>query len=355
MADSSKTEQPTDKKVRESNEKGSMPHSQELSAALQLAAFSLIFTWACGNALNLIAGSFKRSFSGFSSHSLDILKVKQILTAEALTFLAAALPFMLVLMAVGIGSGVLQTGFKFSPKALRFDPSRMNPMANIGKIFSTRSWVELLKSFLKIGVVSVIVYGVFKSEETKIMLLPALSLTSVVQYASFLFTTVLTKLVIFFMAFAILDFAWQKFDFMQNLKMTKQEIKDEYKQSEGDTRSKSQIRSWHKRRINTRMIASIKEATFVTVNPTHFATALKYKRGMKAPLLLAKGLDELAFRIRDEAKKYKIPVIESPKLTRDIYYNTQVGRYVPANLYKAIAKILAHIFRLERERARNAR
>ena len=355
MADSNKTEQPTDKKLKDSREKGSVAHSQELSAALQILVFSAIFTWASANALKMITGSFRRSFSGFSEHTLNVLRVKQMLFSEGMTILGALMPFLAAITLASLAAGVLQSGFSFSPKALRFDLSRLNPMSNWSKIFSGRSWVELLKSFLKIGIVGYLVYGVFMSEQSKIMSLPALSLSSVLQYASHLFTSILGRLVMFFVAFAALDFAWQKFDFLQNLKMTKQEIKDEYRQSEGDTRSKSMIRSWHKRRINTRMISAIKEATFVTVNPTHFATALKYKRGMKAPLLLAKGLDELAFRIREEAKKYNIPVIESPKLTRDIYYNTRVGRYVPANLYKAIAKILAHIFRLERERARNAR
>lgn len=351
MADPRKTEQPTQKKLREARERGDIPRSIEINSTAVLIGFLisiLVTTWPM---LKRIFTVFNNCFEvAGSSLPLTEDTVFALMRNAGLELLAALLPFFAVIVTAALLSGGLQSGFSFSGKAISLNFSKLNPITGISRLFSSRSWVELLKALFKVSIIFIILYSIFDTEKYKLVLLSGTNINEVLLYTGHLIIEVLKRILLFLVAVAIIDFIWQRYEYMTNMKMTKEEVKEELKQTEGDIKTKLMIRAWHKKRINHRMIDSVKNATFVTVNPTHYATAIRYVRGMKAPKLLAKGVDYMAKRIRMEAEKRGIPVIYNPELTRSIYFSTEVGRYIPPKLFKAVAKVLVFIYKMERER-----
>jgi flagellar biosynthetic protein FlhB len=353
MADSSKTEKPTDKKVRDAREKGQIAKSPEVSSIMQLLGFLLVMYFLSRSILGIMFGGFYSSFEAAGSGKLLTEgKIFSMLTGSGFNVLAALTPMFMILCGIALMTGALQSGFTWSGKAIRFDPGRINPIMGFGKIFSTRSWVELFKALFKITVVFVLLYNMFMTEKDKLMQLAGMDIYTITNYSAYLFMEVIKKTVFFLALVAVADYIWQNHDYMDNLKMTKEEVKEEVRQTEGDLRTKAKIKNWHKKKMRHRMMDALKDATFVTVNPTHYAVALKYERGMKAPKLLAKGADHIAKKIREEAKKLGIPVIPNPELTRAIYFSTEVNKFIPAKLFKAVAKVLVFIYRMEKDKKR---
>ena len=341
MADSSKTEKPTPKKIRESREKGQSAKSSEVSSVIQIIGFLLVVFMSSRTMLSVMIKSFYSSIEEAGSGKvLDFDRAHALLTGGAMAVFSAITPALITLLALALVSGVAQSGFSFAEKALSPNFGKINPLNGFSRLFSSRSWVELLKSIFKIGVVFAILYNVFMTEKDRIMMLSGTDVYTVLNYSAHLFTEIIKKIAVFLIALAIVDYIWQKHDFMSNLKMSKQEVKDEMKQTEGDLRTKAMIRNWHKRKIKHAMMESVKKATFVTVNPTHYAVAVKYESGMRGTKLLAKEL----------AKEYKVPIVKNAELTRSIYFSTEVGRFIPPKLFKALAKVLVFIYRMEREK-----
>jgi flagellar biosynthetic protein FlhB len=351
LADSRKTEQPTQKKLREAREKGEIPRSVEVNSTAVMVGFFIVTLVATWPMLKRITTVFNNCFEA-AGNGVPLTEdaIFALMRNAGFELIAALLPFFAVIGVVALLSGGLQSGFSFSGKAISFNLNRLNPLAGISRLFSARSWVELFKALFKVSVIFIILYSIFDAEKGKLLLLSGANLGEVMIYTGHLITEVLKKTLIFLAAIAAIDFFWQRHDYMANMKMTKEEVKEEQKQTEGDIRTKSMIRAWHKKKLSHRMMDSVKNATFVTVNPTHYATAIRYVRGMKAPKLLAKGADHMAKRIRLEAEKRGIPVIYNPELTRSIYFSTEVGRYIPPKLFKAVAKVLVFIYKMERER-----
>jgi flagellar biosynthetic protein FlhB len=351
MADSGKTEEPTHKKIHDAEEKGQIIRSPEVNSVMQLAGFAMIMFFISKSVLTMMVKSFYGSFDAVAAYRpMTQDSVTKIMNTNLIDILTALAPIFAVLAVIALLTGGVQSGFKFAAKALTFDFKKLNPVQGFSKLFSARSWVELFKALFKITVIFIILYNIFQTEKEHIMLLSGQDMYSIAAYSGKLFFDVSKKIILFLLVVAVLDYIWQKYDYMQNLKMTKQEIKDEYKQTEGDPKTKAMIRRWHKKKLRTRMMAMVKQATFVSVNPTHYAVAVLYERGMKAPKLLAKGADDIAARIREEARTHKIPVITSPETTRAIYFSTEAGRFIPAKLYKAVAKILVGVYKMGRGR-----
>jgi flagellar biosynthesis protein FlhB len=351
MADSGKTEKPTDKKIRDAREKGQIAKSPEVASVVQLFGFMLVMFFLSKSILGVMIKGFYSSFEAAGSGKpFTEDSAFAMLRASGFEVLGALTPMFLLLLAIAILTGGIQSGFGFAGKALEWDFKKINPITGFGRLFSARSWVELLKAMFKVTVVFIILYNMFMTEKDRIMQLAGMDIYTIINYSSYIFMEVVKKTVMFLTIVAVIDFLWQRYDYMNNLKMTKQEIKDEVKQSEGDQRTKAMIRSWHKKKLKSNMMAGVKKATFVTINPTHYAVALKYERGMKAPKLLAKGADHIAKKIREEAKKWNVPIISNPELTRAIYFSTEVNRFIPAKLFKAVAKILVFIYRMEKDK-----
>jgi flagellar biosynthetic protein FlhB len=351
MADSNKTEKPTQKRIKESKEKGEAARSTEVSSVIQMIGFLAVVFISSRSMLSIMVKSFYTNIEAAGSGKpLDFNRAYALLAGGGMDVFAAITPALFTLLGLALLSGIFQSGFSFAEKALSPNFSKLNPINGFSRLFSARSWVELLKAIFKIGVIFAILYNVFMTEKDRLLLLSGSDVYTVLKYSAHLFTEIIKKIAVFLIALSVVDYMWQKHDYMSNLKMSREEVKEELKQTEGDLRTKAMIRNWHKRKIKHAMLEAVKKATFVTVNPTHYAVAVKYERGMKAPKLLAKGADFMAQKIRELAKQFNVPVIKNPELTRSIYFSTEVGRFIPPKLFKALAKVLVFIYKMEREK-----
>ena len=268
-----------------------------------------------------------------------------------MTILAkTALPIMLFIMIIGLAINFFQVGLTFNTEAIEFKLDKLNPINGFGRIFSKRALVELVKSFFKILVIGFFLYRFIHEQ---IMAMP--------QFMFFDLTTSLALVaeIIFQMAFIVIgvimimafcDYGYQNWQTTQDLKMTKQEVKDEMKQTEGDPQIKGKIRQKQRQMAMARMMKEVPKADVIITNPTHYAVALSYEKGMVAPTVIAKGQDLVAQRIKELGREARVPIVENKPLARTLYAAVQVGDAVPQELYQAVAEVLAYVYRLKHAR-----
>ncbi len=261
----------------------------------------------------------------------------------------------MVLFIVSVVAGVAQVGFKLSPKALMPDFKKFNPISGIKKVFfSSRSLVELLKSLIKMFVIGYSVYFLLKDLVLNSASLIELSVSEIVNFMVDSTITLTWKIALIYAVLAALDFIYQRFAFKKEMKMTKQEVKEENKQVDGDPLTKSRIRKIQMMMSKNRMMHDIPTADVVVTNPTHYAIALRYNMQKDgAPRVVAKGVDALAQKIKDVAKENNIPLYEDRELARALYKYCDIGDQVPEKLFQAVAQILAYIFQLKKKRKKS--
>lgn len=344
-----KTEEPTAKRQNEAREKGQIARSQELSTAFVLIAGF----WA----LKAIGGSVYREIVGFCSYVFGHLdqgisteNIMNLFLSIMLVLAKTALPIMLVIMVTGLAINLFQSGINFTTQPLEFKPEKLNPINGFGRIFSKRSLVELIKSLFKIIVIGFFVFLYLKSE---ILQMPKLIYLDIAQGLAFIGSVIFDLAfqiigVIFVMA--VSDYAYQKWQHMQDLMMSKQEVKEEFKQTEGDPQIKGKIKQKQRQMAMQRMMREVPKADVIVTNPTHFAVALKYEKGMTAPVVVAKGMDLVAQKIKKIAKEAGVVIVENPLLARALYAAVDVGGLVPQELYKSVAGVLAYVYRLKHKR-----
>ena len=352
MADSGfqdKTEQATPKRQKEAQEKGQVAKSMEVTSVFVLCGAVAVFyfsgPWMFGqiklfmHEIFIHLGDYE--FADFKSSQNFLIMVFQ--SGFLILF-----PLFLTIAVVGIAGNVVQIGFVYSTKALMPNFSKLSPSKGFKKIFSVRSLVELVKSIFKLIIVGVVAYITVKKEIDNI---PFLIDSDIFEILSFLGICSLkicfvTSLVLIFMA--ALDFGFQKFQHEKELKMTKQEVKEESKQTEGDPKVKQRIRSVQMEMMRKRMINQVPEATVIITNPTRLAIAIKFEFGeMHAPQVVAKGAGVIAAQIRKKAREHDIPLVENKPLAQIMFKTVEIGDYIPAELYQAVAEILAYIYRLK--------
>jgi flagellar biosynthetic protein FlhB len=344
-----KSEQPSEKKLHEGRDKGQVAKSVEINS---LAIFSsgLIFIYFSRNTIGNKLSSFAiKVFSNLDKMDVSPLIITNFLRDSAIFFFAAIAPVILVIMAAGLISNISQVGFNFSMKALAPKFQKMNPLANIKKIFfSSRSFVEVLKSLVKLTIIGFFSYSVLVEFSLSATRLIEFTISEILSFMVETAFTLVWKIMLVFTLIALVDFLFQKFKFMKDMKMTKQEVKEESKSSEGDPLIKSRIRKLQYQMARRRMISEVPKADVIITNPTHFAVAIKYDmQNDSAPKVVAKGVDELAFRIKSVALKNNIPVHEDKLLARALYKLCDVGDRIPQDLFKAVAKILAYIYKMK--------
>src|SRR3989337_3709761 len=260
------------------------------------------------------------------------------------------LPFLVLVALAGIVSNILQTGFVFSPKALGVKFERINPAEGIKKILSLRSIMELFKSVIKITIVGYTSYRLIKSEFHNFPLLIDGDVHYIFSYMGHMTIKLVIWTGIVIAVLAAIDLGYQKWQFNKNLRMTREEVKEEYKQQEGDPLIRSRIKSMQKEMARKRMMAAVPKADVVITNPTHLAVALSYKPGrMNAPKVVAKGAGLIAEKIKEIARSSNVTVVENKPLARTLYKIVKIGDEIPANLYKAVAEILAYVYKLKRK------
>ena len=349
FAGGEKTEEPTAKKRADARKKGQVGRSQELNTAFVLLVgfFTLKLLW---DSIYLSIASYTTYVFTNLNQSVDTENIIHIFIGIIVVLAKTAFPVMFAIMLIGLAINFFQVGLTFNTESIEFKLDKLNPINGFGRIFSKRSLVELAKSFFKILVIGFFLYRFIHEQ---ILAMP--------QFMFFDLTTSLALVaeIIFQMAFivigvimimALMDYGYQKWQTTQDLKMTKQEVKDEMKQSEGDPQIKGKIRQKQRQMAMARMMKEVPKADVIVTNPTHYAIALSYQQGMSAPLVVAKGQDLVAQRIKEIAREARVPIIENKPLARAIYAAVQIGDAIPQELYQAVAEVLAYVYRLKHAR-----
>lgn len=347
-----KTEKATPKRRRDARKEGQVVKSMEVNAAVIILLVYLglnVFGSFMADNLKLLvtdflSGQYLLQSENFmvNFRSLYIIMLKH--------FLIIIGPLLLIAFLAALVINYLQIGFLFLPKLLTMKFDKINPINGIKRIFSLRSAVEILKSIIKLVIVGYVVYFEFQSNFTKIT---NLIYTDVGEGAAFIWSiimAILWKAGLTFLVFGVFDYAFQRWEYEKKLRMSKEEVKQEYKLMEGDPQIKARIREVQRHMAMQRMMQKVAEADVVITNPTHFAVALKYEENKNnAPLLVAKGQDYIALKIKEEAKKHNVYIVENKPLAQTLYKTTDIGEEIPEDLYQAVAEILAVVYRMRRK------
>ncbi len=346
-SDLERTESPSDRRLEQAREEGQVPQSRELAAFMVLFAavlgFATMGDWLAGEARGIVRHGLSFGHDeAFNAHAMANAFVS--LSADALLLAA---PLFLLCVAATLATPFLLGAWVFSPKALSLDFSRLNPGRGLARMFSMHGIGELVKAILKAALVGVIVYGLVRYERDELFALLAQPLeTSLVSFTRLLrFSAML--LVAGVALIAAIDVPFQLWQYYSRLRMSKQELRDEAKESEGDPQLKARVRSQQREMARRRMMSEVPKADVVVTNPTHYAVALKYEaKRMAAPVVVAKGMNLIAEKIREAAREHDVPLLEAPPLARALYRHTDVGDQIPAPLYTAVAEVMAYVYQL---------
>jgi flagellar biosynthetic protein FlhB len=344
MAD--KTEAPTSHRLQEAREEGQVVRSQELITAVVILSGAFLLRGP-GKQLGLDFETLvKETITGLPTASVTVESLREMFFNFGSTILPPAGLIMFGLMLAGIAVTLGQTQFLWAGKKIGFDFKRVNPLEGFKRIFSMHGVIELLRSLLKLGWVSWIAYGFLRSRFIDLASFTQFDLkTSTDSFVEICISLVI-RIGSMYLVIAVADYAYQRWELYKNLRMSKDDIKQEQKRSEGDPLLKSRIRGMQRRMARGRMMANVSKATVVVTNPTHLAIAIEYHEGMKAPKVLAKGPYHVAERIVQIAKENHIPVVQNIPLARAIYKTIEVGQEISSDLYLAMAEILAYVYKL---------
>jgi flagellar biosynthetic protein FlhB len=308
----------------------------------------LVAAIASGQAQRMIYDFLRRSFS---SGELTIAQLQAMIEVGMLALMQLTLPVMLAALLISILANLIQGGLVFSTEALKPRVDRLNPATNLKNLFSKRSLVEALKSLIKLAIIGYICYDALSLQARVLPRLSEAGVSQILSVIGQLASSISIRAGLFMVAVAGADYAYQLYEYEQSIKQTKQEVREDYKQTEGDPLIKGQLRRFQREMSRRRQLAAVPEADVVVTNPTHYAVALRYDREqMMAPEVVAKGADYLAQKIREIAIRHDVPLMENPPLARALYKTVEVGQAVPPELYRAVAEVLAYVYRLRERR-----
>ncbi len=344
-----KSEQATPKRREDSRQKGQVAKSSELSSVAILAA-ALMGLWGIGGwMVSGMQGVMIETFTEGYAINLDAMSAPAHMTNWMKDFAMIVAPIMGFLFVVALLVNVAQVGIIFTGTPLMPKADRISPLSGLKRIFSKKGLVELAKGLFKVFVVGWVTYLTMTAEADGVLAYMNLEVAQIFGLSAELILTLGVRLVLLLLFMALLDYAFQRFDYEQNLKMTKQEVKEEMKQQEGDPMMRSRIRSLQRDMSQQRMMSDVGEADVVVTNPTHVAIALKYDtENMNAPVVLAKGQRLVAQRIKEIAREAGVPLVENKPLARALFKAVQIGEQIPEELFRATAEVLAFVFQLKR-------
>ena len=349
-----KTEKPTSKKLSDARDEGKVAKSREVSNALGLIALFLILKVLIGTFGNQFLETFNGIYSkipdvvSYSAGGISVATVTSVINTVLIRILTIFLPVLLVGFAVAFASDIIQVKWKVTLKPLQPKFSKLNPISGFKKIFSKEALFELLKSLIKIGIVCWIAYSTLRDEFHNIFFLYDMPLKQAIVFIGDLAISIGLSISLTYVLIALADFVYQKLRFNEDMMMTKQEVKDEYKNTEGNPEIKSKQRARMREVSQRRMMQDLKTADVVITNPTHYAVAVKYDQNeSSAPVVVAKGEDYLAAKIKEAAKENEIEIVENKPLARMLYANVDIGAQIPPELYQAVAEVLAFVYNLK--------
>ncbi len=345
-----KTESPSQKKRDDARKEGQVAFSKELSSVALLGSVLILFYFGSSTMRDSISEALIYTFQNIDLPELDIPLVKQLFDRSIRSSAIIVMPFFLTVVVVGILASVLQVGVNFTIKPLQPKISKLSPIKGLGRMFSKQAFVEFLKSVFKLSVIGYIGYFTFQESFDVMRSLIASNSKTLLLMTFSLIGNFALRLFVALLIMAIFDYMFQLWDLEQKLKMTKQEVKDEYKQLEGDPALKGKIRQIQQQMSQARMMQEVPDADVVLTNPSHFAIAMKYDREiMVAPQVIAKGVDHIAFRMIEIAKENEVIIYESATMARALYFQVEIGETVPEDFYKAIAEILAFVYKTKKK------
>lgn len=346
-----KTEEPTAKKLSDARKEGQVARSKELTTSVELVALFLSLKILIGYIGGRFIEGFRSYFQDFGK-ALDgeftVVTAMGFLRTSISKILLICLPILAIAVTVSFAVVLYQVKWKISGKPLKPKFNKLNPVSGFKKIFSLDKVFSLVIEIIKIIIIGYVTYSTLKSEWNTLLILYDMNLEQGISIIGELVLDLGLKISMVFLIVGIADYIYQKIKFKKDMRMTKQEVKDEFKQAEGDPQVKRKIRSKMLQVSQRRMMQQVPQADVVITNPTHLAAAIKYDRDKaEAPVLLAKGADYLALKIKEIAKENKIEIVENKPLARMLYYNVEVGAEIPPELYQMTAEVLAYVYKLK--------
>ena len=346
--DSEKTEEPTGKRILDARRKGNIAKSQEVNswAALAGLLFAIVtfVPWMMPK-VALLSFQFLEQPHAIS---VDFESLQGVFSTTTVSLFLIIGPTLIFFLTIGLLSTLVQVGGNFSTEAIKPKFSNISPVSGIKRLISPRSLVEFAKGLVKLVLVAVMSFFIAMPMLDDIELYAAQDLFTSLEKIEDIAIVLVFWCVAIMTVVAMLDFSFQKFDHKKKLRMSKQEVKDEHRQLEGDPKVKARLAQIRQERQRERMIAAVTKADLVITNPTHYAVALKYDMTtMPAPILVAKGIDDLAVRIRETADENEVPIVENPPLARALYASVELDESIPEHLYHAVAEVIGYVFRLQ--------
>lgn len=345
-----KTEKATPRRREEAAKKGQIPRSPEINSVLVLLTAFLVIKFLTPYMINEwkaltedLFGMFARK--NFSLNYKDLQTIFIIVVVSVTKILA---PLAGGIIVAGVTASVIQTGFRFNMSLVSFNLENIDPIAGLKRMFGTAALGELVKSFFKITIVGYIAYSEYMKQFSQFTGLTDMNLWASSTFIGQATLNIVFKIVLWLGILAVADYVFQKWRHESQIKMSKQDIKDEFKQQEGDPQLKGKIKQKQRQMAMSRMMQALPKADVVITNPTHFAVALQYDtQTMSAPVIVAKGQDRVALRIKEIAREHNIVVVENKPLARSLYHGAEIGDVIPADLFQAVAEVLAFVYKLK--------
>ena len=347
--ESSKTEEPSERKLEKAREEGHVPLSQEVKSWFILFGALMVLWGFAPWMMRRLANIGTPFLSRFDEYRLTIASLQRLIMHTTFNVFVAMSPAFGLFMIFAAVSALIQIGFMYTPKRLEFKWDRLNVFQAMTEFITRQKIVEMIKGLFKIATVGWGAYLVVVPRIGESLRLPSLSVADILDLAGDLLFWMLLTMVMITFAIAFADFFYQKFAFLKKQRMTKQEVKEEYKQSEGDPQIKMRLRSIRMERFRKRMMANVPKATVVVTNPTHFAVALRYapEEGMSAPVVVAKGQDFMALKIKEIAAANDVPIVEDPPLARALFATVDIDSPIPEIHFTAVANVIRYVYKLQ--------
>jgi flagellar biosynthetic protein FlhB len=343
-----KTESATPHKRQESRKKGQVAKSMDLPAAFILFFGFFSFYMFGGYMKEKMINLFRHIFLNELNMDVNVENTQMLFSNLVIQGLLMLAPILTLTMIIAILGNYLQIGFMLTGDPLMMKFSKINPIEGFKRMFSMRVVVDFLKSLFKLSIIGYVVYTTLWAEKERLLALGHTPLEGSFSYIASITLMLGIKIGFILIVLAIFDFMYQKYEFEKSIKMSKQDIKDEHKKSEGDPLIKGKIRAKQRQMAMQRMMQEVPKADVVITNPTHFAVAIKYESGnMNAPVVLAKGTDYMALKIKEIAKEHNVMTMENKPLARALYAQVEIGDAIPADLFQAVAEILAYVYKIK--------
>src|SRR5262245_6152818 len=346
-----KTEKPTARRLKDSREKGEVARSRDLTAAASLAAVTIALGWFGGGFCQSLMERMTGSLRSLGDHPLAPIEstgLTTMLWADAWRFTVVTGPLLFIAGVVSVGASVAQVGWMVTPKAAEWNWGRLNPSNGFSKLMPKTAGPELLKSVIGMAMLGAVCYLVVRQSFNQAPLLTAMTPGAAITTGWSFFSRLLWRASLALVVFGAADYALQRWRWYSGVKMTRQEVRDDAKQQDGSPEIKARVRKIQREMTRRRMLNAVKTSTVVITNPTHFAVALHYKRAeMVAPVVVAKGQDLMAARIRKVAREHGVPIVENVAPSRALYNGADIGDAIPAALFGAVAEVLAYLVKLK--------